>query len=509
MHIPLVFADIVERVRQLLPEDLPVYLVGGAVRDALRGRPAHDLDFVLEKGVLNLARQTANALRREEDWGVAYYPLDVERETARVIIIPPGGKRTILDFATFRGPDLLSDLRARDFTINAMAVSVQQLQSLIDPLGGAADLKNKRLRACSEAAFEDDPLRIIRGVRIAARLGLFIVPETRRLMRQAVPGLERVSPERRRDELFRILESPQPAAGIRLLDALGALEYVLPELVHLKNVTQSPPHINDVWNHTLSVVQHLGDILRVLAPQYDPDQAASLMLGLISLRLGRYRQLLKDHLEASFTPERKASSLLVLAGLYHDIGKPATRSVEASPEGERIRFLGHEQVGADLAAARAAALRLSNEETGRLQTIVRHHMRPLLLAQSGEMPTKRATYRFFRDTGEAGVDICLLSLADVLATYGPTLSPQVWAHHLDVIRVLFEAWWERPEESVLPPPLIDGKDLLGHFNLQPGPLIGKLLEAIREAQATGEVQDRQQALRFARDWLAGDGGEQA
>lgn len=503
----MVFADIVERVRQLLPEDLPVYLVGGAVRDALRGRPAHDLDFVLEKGVLDLARRTANALRRDGDWDVAYYPLDVERETARVILIPRSGERTILDFATFRGPDLLSDLRARDFTINAMAVSVQQLQSLIDPLGGAADLKEKRLRACSDTAFEDDPLRIIRGVRIAANLGFLIVPETRGLMRRAVPGLERVSPERRRDELFRILEGPQPAAGIRALEALGALEYVLPELVHLKNVTQSPPHIQDVWNHTLGVVQNLGSILRVLAPQYDPDQAASLMLGLISLRLGRYRQLLAEHLEASFTPERKASTLLILAGLYHDAGKPATRSVEAGPEGERIRFLGHEQVGAEMIAARAAALRLSNEEAQRLQTIVLHHMRPLLLAQSGEMPSKRATYRFFRDTGEAGVDICLLSLADVLATYGPALPPQVWGHHLDVVRALFEAWWERREDDVLPPPLIDGNDLLGHFKLQPGPLIGKLLEAIREAQAAGEVRDRQQALHFAREWLAGDSGE--
>jgi UTP:GlnB (protein PII) uridylyltransferase len=137
------------------------------------------------------------------------------------------------------------------------------------------------------------------------------------------------------------------------------------------------------------------------------------------------------------------------------VGKSLTRSVDADG---RIRFLEHEQVGADVASARGHALRLSNTEIERLRTIVRHHMRPTLLAQIGELPTRKAVYHFFRDTGEAGVDVCLLSLADTLATYGPTLPQERWAWKLDLVRHLLESCWERPQEAVSPPALVNGHD---------------------------------------------------
>jgi hypothetical protein len=113
------------------------------------------------------------------------------------------------------------------------------------------------------------------------------------------------------------------------------------------------------------------------------------------------------------------------------------------------------------------------------------------------LPTRRAIYRFFRDTGAAGVDICILSLADMLATYGTTLRQEDWVHHLDVIRSLLEAWWEHPQEQIAPPPLIDGNALMKALQLTPGPKIGQLLEAIREAQATGTVNTKEQALEIA------------
>ena len=190
--------------------------------------------------------------------------------------------------------------------------------------------------------------------------------------------------------------------------------------------------------------------------------------------------------------------LLLLAALYHDVSKPATRQVD---QDGRIRFLEHEQLGAQLAHRRGSLLHLSNAETERLTTIVRQHMRPLLLAQTGEAPTRRAIYRFFRATGPAGVDICLLSLADSLATYGVGLPQEIWSRHLDVIRSLLEAWWEQPEEKVTPPALLDGHDLIRAFNLSPGPEIGRLLELIREAQASGEITERAEALDYARAWL--------
>jgi hypothetical protein len=147
-------------------------------------------------------------------------------------------------------------------------------------------------------------------------------------------------------------------------------------------------------------------------------------------------------------------------------------------------------------------LRLSNGEVNRVRAVIRGHLRPLSLARLAEPPTRRAIFRFFRDSGPAGVDICLLSLADMLGTYGPTLPPELWGKLLDVVALLFEAWWEKPGESVSPPALLNGHELMDAFQLEAGPLIGQLLEAIREAQAAGEVASRQEALDLAQKVLA-------
>lgn len=488
-------ADLLEKVRAALPADLPVYLVGGSVRDLLLDRELHDLDFALSGDVLRVARQVANRL------GAAYFPLDIERQTARLVLTLPDERRIKLDFAALRGPDLESDLRGRDFTVNAMALPLMPEPSLVDPLGGAPDLRARLLRACSETALANDPVRVIRSIRLATALNLKIHPETTRQIRQAASHLAGVSPERVRDELFRILEGPQPATAIRLLDMLGALEPILPEVVDLKGVIQSVPHIADVWTHTLELLSWLEQVLEVLAVQYDQEKAANWALGFISVQLGRFRQPLSKHLATNLNPDRSLRGLLFLAGLYHDVGKPATHRTE---ETGRIRFFEHEEMGAGLAVERARWLRLNNDEVDHLAMIVRQHMRPMLLAQAGANPSRRAIYRYFRATGSAGVDVNLLSLADGLATYGPTLPRETWARHLSVVRALLESWWEHPEKTVAPLRLVDGNDLIQVFDLEPGPLIGQLLELIREAQATGQVNTRAQALSVAGKWLEGN-----
>lgn len=489
---PLVFSPTLEQVRQALPGKVPVYLVGGAVRDALLGRLTHDMDFALQGDALHIARRVADRL------GGAYFPLDEERDTARIILTGPQGDRQVLDFAALRGPGLESDLRARDFTMNAMAVDIHQPQELLDPLGGLEDLKSNRLRSCSPGALEDDPLRVLRAIRLAAAYHAHILPETRLQMRAAIPHLNRVSPERLRDELFRILSGRDPATCLRAMEMLGLLPYTFPELAHLKGISQSTPHVADVWNHSLDAVRKLEQILDVLGPVYEPDSASSLMLGVLVLRLGRYRQQINTHLEAQLNPIRPLRALLTLATLYHDAGKPQTREVEQSG---KVRFFGHAEAGESLVIERARALRLSNIETERLGIVVRHHLRPVLLSQKGEPPTRRAIYRFFRDCGPAGVDICLLSMADVQATYGTTLDIDTWNRLLDVARALLEAWWERPQESVSPITLVNGNDLIEKFDLKPGPQIGHLLEAIREAHAAGQVSTREEALNLAREIL--------
>ncbi len=486
------FASLLGQIRSNIPADLPIYLVGGAVRDAMLGRKVRDLDFAMPAAALQSARRVANELQ------AAYYPLDTERETGRVVLTSPEGQRSYLDFATFRGPDLEADLRARDFTVNAMAVDLNAPQSLIDPLGGAAHLRARQLHACKQSAFLDDPIRITRGVRLAVELNFRLHPDTLAIIRKAISGLTHVSAERVRDELVRMFEGVPVGSCLQALDVLGLIPYLLPELSALRGLEQPPPHINDAWRHTLDAINKLSALLNVLAVNYDPDSAANLITGQVSLRLGRYRQLISDHLAKEICVGRSGRGLLFLAALYHDVGKAQARQED---ETGRVRFLEHEVLGADLLALRGRELHLGNPEIGRLYTIVRHHMRPILLANTGKLPSSRAIYRFYRDVGEAGVDICLLSLADVWATYGPDLSQDIWHQQVEVVRSLLEGWWERQDDIVRPPALLNGDELMAGLSIKPGPLVGKLLEIIREAQVEGIVTDRQGALDLARIYL--------
>lgn len=492
----LQFPAILNEVQALLPDDRPVYLVGGAVRDLLLGKTVHDLDFVLPGAVRPLARRLADRL------GAAFYMLDEERDTARLVLRPADGPQFVLDFATLRAADLESDLRARDFTINAMALDLAHRDRLIDPLSGAADLQARRLRACSPTALTDDPLRVLRGVRMALSFQMRILPDTLALIKAAVPLLPRVSAERQRDELFRLLEGRQVAAAVRILDQLGILPVVLPELPTLKGVEQSAPHVLDVWEHSLAVVGHLESVLNLLAEPYREEQAgASLVSGLITLELGRFRQLLQAHFAEPVNPLRSRRSLLMLAALLHDVAKPQSRTVEA---GGRTRFLGHDQGGAELAVQRGRALMLSLDELHYLDVLTRQHMRVHLLT-SGEALSRRAIYRFFRASGPAGVDLCLLALADLLGVYGATLPQDLLKKELEVCRALLDAYWNKPEQVVNPPRLLNGGDLIRVFNMQPGRKVGALLEALAESQAAGELSDQEQALQFARHWLDENG----
>jgi len=494
----LTLPPIVDSVRTALPEGLTVYLVGGAVRDQLLGRSTHDLDFTLEGGAIKLGRSLANSLKAD------FYPLDSERDTGRVVVTNEDGSRTFLDFAAFRGEDLEADLTGRDFTVNAIAIDLTD-NTIHDPLGGAADLKEKRLRACSASAMTDDSVRILRGIRLAAAFGFHILPDTRKKMKEAAVLLDKISPERLRDELFRMLDGPKPAACIRSLDLLGALEKVLPELPALKGAGQKSPHVADVWEHTLSVVNHLESLLSVLSPDQEPEppsgesSANDWYLGTMLLRIGRYRQQLAEHLSVPLITGRTLRSLLFMAALYHDAAKPQTKAVD---ENGQPRFWDHDQQGAEMVVKRGRLLMLSNDEVDRLETIIKGHMRIHFLtnrlATEGKPPSRRAIYRFFRQTGAAGTDICLLSLADLRGTYEQTLPQETWAACLDVVRTMLEAWFERREEEVTPLPLVDGNDLLRELSLQPGPFVGKLIETIREAQAAGEVSTRDEALALAR-----------
>jgi poly(A) polymerase len=486
---PLIWPDIISQLKALLANTRDeIYVVGGAARDALLHRPLKDIDLATSGDGMKLARRIANHFDGD------FFALDSERDVGRALVNTDDG-RLMFDVAHFRGEGLLVDLRDRDFTLNAMAVDLHgDLSLLIDPMNGEADIGARVLRRCTPEALADDPIRVLRAVRQSLQLAMRIEANTLADIRRVSPQLVNVSPERIRDEWFKLLSLPKPASMLRVADAAGVLKFVLPEVDQLHGVKQSVPHVRDAWGHTLSVVEHLANIISVLDYHRSDNLTSSFSMGSMAVQLDSFRSRFRAHMSTQWPNERSHRALLVLAAILHDVGKPSTAQQD---QDSKWRFLEHEQIGARMVEDRATALRLSNAEHERLVAIVRNHMRPLLL----ESPTPRAVYRFWKQTGEAGVDICLLSLADYLGTRAEHIDQDDWLGFVEKIRILLEAYFERHDRLIEPPTLVDGNQLMRIFNLKPSRIVGELLDLIKESQAAGEVQTVDEALQLARAHL--------
>jgi len=469
----------------LTKQGVKSYLVGGLVRDVLLERETADIDIAVAADALEIAPQVATA------FGGKYVLLDEINRVGRVVVTSEAD-RWEFDFSTFEG-NIEQDLARRDFTIDATAVDLSQLDKgytdlqLIDPFNGLSDLRQGVIRTVSETAFQSDAIRLLRAVRLAAELGFSIDTQTESLIRRYSHLLTNVAGERIREELLQLLAMPQAEQSLAYLDELGLLTVMIPELAQTKGVVQPKEHFWNVFDHSIKTVAAVGFLLRQGTWEYAADEVLAAV---------PWSAVLAQHfaLEVSYGSTR--GSLFKLAALLHDISKPQTKTIDADG---RMRFLGHAKEGAATTVNILESLRFSGREIKLVETMVQHHLRPMQMSNNG-LPTRRAIYRYFRDTGEAGIDILFLSLADHLATRGPNLDLAQWREHTQMVEyVLTERLKE--ESVVTPPKLVDGHDLLNIFNLSPGPKVGELLEAVREAQASGELASREEALAYIRRQL--------
>lgn len=460
------------------------YLVGGFLRDQLMGLPAlsRNVDLAVPGGALELARALAAHL------GGAYVCLDEESATARVVVEAQDAGRVELDIAGFRGPTLEQDLALRDFTINAAAVPLEAwcaggswVGQVIDPLRGRKDLDERVLRPCYPGTFRDDPVRILRAFRFASALNLTFDPQIAPLMVEAAPALLAVAGERVRDELFGILETECASWALAELNQVGVVDALFPELIAGRGLQQGVYHHLDVLAHQLETVAQCDRMLRDFS-EFSPP----------------LRQPLADYCRERQVDRRTRKALIKLAGLFHDVGKPATRRVE--PDGD-VWFIGHEQFGAGLVEAITERLRLSRRECDMIHGLVLHHLRPGHLSRASPL-TPRAIFRFFRDLGDDGPACLLMWWADRLATRGPASRVDQIDQQRARLEELLNAYFFKAEEVVRPPRLVNGTQLMEALGLPPGPMIGRLLRGIEEAQADGQVKSREDAVALARSLLA-------
>lgn len=461
------------------------YVVGGFVRDLALGRPTHDVDVAVAGDAIAVAQRIADVL------DARLVVLDVERGVARVVAADDADAWHI-DVAALKG-DIEADLALRDFTIDAMAIAWRDAAdgrwAVLDPCDGRDDLRRRLVRATSAAALDDDPLRLLRGVRLAATLGFELEAQTARWIAERAPSIATVARERVNDELSRILAGPA-AAWLGRLDELGLLTALVPELAATKGAPQPAEHYWNVFDHSIATVAAVEALLR--------ESVDVAWLPSWAIELAPWSEAIEAHFDEAGGGGRRRRVLLKLAALLHDIAKPQTKTIEADG---RVRFLGHPQQGAAVATAVMERLRFSSREVELVAAMVAQHMRPAQMAAEADGPSRRAVYRYFRDLGDAAIDTLFLSLADHLATRGPRLNRDGWRRHSDVTAELVR---QQFAASAAPPPpkLADGHVVMRHFGLAPGPLVGELLERIREAQAAGEIATEAEALDLAAVELA-------
>ena len=462
--------------------DLPIareaVIVGGALRDVLLSRSPREIDIALPGDARAFARAAAEQL------GSRAIPIDDRLGVDRL----PFADGSI-DIVR-RSADLATDLARRDFTINALAFPLVDLpasglpavprERLIDQHGGLADLDARLLRTTGPTVLREDPLRALRAARFVAELGFRIDPATAAGVAEVASLVRSVAPERVGAELQRLFAADRAFSGVALMEEVGLLSVCFPELDAGRGLEQRPHHRYDVFRHQLASLQWL-DVL--LSPQPPADETEAGFWA--ALWRGADWDDLRDHLGWQAVPLR-------LAVLLHDVGKPAT--YRAEPDG-RTRFFGHAELGAAMTRDALQRWRIPQAIVQRVALLIEQHLRPGQIAALGSPPTDRALHRFHKALGEAVPALCWLFLADSIATAGPDRLAARWpayvAHAHRITR------WRPPESARRLRRLVDGHAVMAHTSIAAGPLVGRILTALEEAAATGQVQTREEALALA------------
>lgn len=445
------YPEVISLLKKYASENQPLYLVGGAVRDYILSKPCNDFDIACSGDARTIARKFAN----ENDG--SFYMLDEERNTCRVLVDLPTSGRAVIDFAKLRGETIEADLAERDFTINAMAVNLLNTGRIIDPFKGERDLQEKWLRPVRTTSFQDDPLRTIRAVRYAVCLGLKIEPGTTTLVDTAVSGLVNISAERKRDELFKVLDEQDISTSLLLLRRFRVFEYF-------------PLQVKADFTGAVRQARTLEEIIDWLTGRRPPEKQAAFYQASLLLELGRFKDHFKDHFLRRNPSGRNRKTLLQLILLLDDH--------LADLQGEGLKPLA-----------------LSVEERGIIQRFKGNIDLINNIIQQKYLPTPIENYHFYKKTGSTGIDLAIAALADYVTQMGADFSQSIWLERVKTCKILIETWYEKPE-WVNPIPLLDGNEIMELFHLEPGPQIGVLLEELKQEQVKEVVRTKTEAMKW-------------
>ncbi len=435
-------------------------LVGGWVRDAVMRRGQADLDFTTNatpEQVLEVVKGWADGVW---DVGIRFGTVGVNKNGAQLEITTyraeqyeEDSRKPTVNFGT----SLDDDLARRDFTINAIALSLPSGE-IHDPFGGISDIAAAVIKTpgAPEDSFSDDPLRMMRACRFAAQLNFKVADEVVAAMKEMASRIEIISAERVRDELSKLLLAPNPRVGLQLLVETGIAEIVLPEVPKLKLELDEHHRHKDVFEHSLIVLEQAIDLEQSHDPKLEPDL------------------------------------ILRLAALLHDIGKPKTRRFE---DGGGVSFHHHEVVGAKLAKKRMAALRFSNEEIDSVYRLIELHLR-FHGYGNGEW-TDSAVRRYVRDAGDQLIRLHKLTRAD--CTTRNKRKADNLARTYDSLEQRINQLQLEEELNAIRPTL-DGQQIMNLLEIKPGPLVGKAYNYLLELRLDRGPMTEEQATQELLAW---------
>jgi poly(A) polymerase len=450
-----------------------VWLCGGTLRDLYLNITPPDVDLAADGDALILGQEAAWAA------GARYVALKEEFAACRLVL-----QGRWVDLTGLRARSLEEDLRARDFTVNALAwelaAFLEGRGQVIDPTYGLQDLEAGVLRAAGPGVLQADPLRVLRAFRFLATHALKPEPELYPRLRAAAPGLAQVARERVGHEWLLLTSGPQAAEAIMGLEQAGALGVLVPALEAARGVEQNPYHHLDVYEHSLATVTAFGAVAADPERYWGGGQAQE-----VAVYMAR--------------PLRRA--LGITAALMHDLGKPSTRQLKAPGW---ATFYRHDLEGADLTRSACRGLGLAKAEAGVAAHLVREHMRPFFLmgAQRRGQLSKRAVRRLLTAAGDHLPGLMTLAMADTMAGLGPERPVDAESQLRALYAMVADLREQELAAALAAPTLLNGHDLMEGLGLVSGPVVGRLLRQLREAQLDGKISTREQAISLAKRLLS-------
>lgn len=435
-------------------------MVGGTIRDILLGRTPKDIDIATP----NPAKLVADLVKA----GFTHVLLDEARDIHRMV------KEDAHIDITPLNENHINDLLSRDFTVNSIGLILRN-NELLDPQGGVKDLSKGLVRALSQDRFIEDPLRLIRAFRIAADMNFSIDPVTLRFITKLSHLVSKPSKERIRDEICWMMEADHSFHLIEELWRTGLLGKLFPEFAAVTSITQNKPHALGLAEHLMWTYKYIEDIIA------DIDDV-----------LGQYADDARSVLSKVIAANRKTIIIVKLAALLHDIGKPATITYD-----EEVHFIGHDKLGAEMIEKRMSEFKFSTAETKAMSMLVENHMRPHNLLKLDEV-SPRAVYRFFRDMDSLAIPSLLIGIADAYATEMVPLGG------LDNYHEFARTMVEQSIKIGKPKPILTGQDVMAILKIDPGPIVGQIIDSMLDGQATGEITNKDQAKAFVKSWRPSD-----